>query len=781
MRKDAQRRYDAIRKQYTVIWPRSTTEQAVKDWLSSIGSDLIPNSGDGGAIPTLVAEVRWTDKGLRHVLRMTPQDQSHVLSMLEGHLSGVTVDPIDTEAEKLDINPVFAIDVVMSDPSRNLRIDSIRALAVGILHSVPTIAEGEVVTYQVIASHTENIKVPGGQVMKSKTTWTDMLLGRIEAPQEEIVDRKQKVSEQNFNVTLRIAAQAANEIRGRELVGGVLRSLRAAESNYVKLTGRILKYDVTDTINLALTPRKKTAQLTISEMAALIAAPIGEPAVPGLPQGAARRIAPTESVHRGEVIDGMPTGRLLGRSNIPGRERPVALDYAYVDKNMIYIGGIGSGKSVGMANNALDDMNRGMGVFVIDASGSDSGQSLYSRVKDYVPDHRVNDVIDIHVRNNSDYPVAFDLFKQGLGTGAIDQIVNVFSKIYPDIENGVSVRELLYHGLWTLIEADLNFVDLSPLLRPKNAAETRWALGVAEKVKDQELKDFWARMKSMGFGTSPTDRKHDAWDRYTDPLYRRLWQLIGRPEIRHMIGQTTEHGEGLNWESAIREHKIVLISLSGLPADSAQILANLLTKMLWESAQRFEIEQPGKKPHAEPLAVPNALYLDEFQVSISIKDALVDMLARSRKHGLPVTLGTQFIGAVNRDLQNTVMNNVFNRVIYPLKSQDEASIWSRNITTDKLTPWDFQHGNPYEPIVQLETDGGAQVLTIHALDERKKTGNSQRVSALSRQNYGKHIDTVRKEIKDRQRYSTGESKAGEAEPDKKTDKQTLDLSDEDWM
>lgn len=780
MRKDAQRRYDAIRKQYTVIWPRSTTEQAVKDWLSSIGSDLIPNSGDGGAIPTLVAEVRWTDKGLRHVLRMTPQDQAHVLSMLEGHLTGVTVDPIDTEAEKLDIKPVFAIDVVMSDPSRNLRIDSIRALAVGILHSVPTIAEGEVVTYQLIASHTENIKVPGGQVMKSKTSWTDVLLGRVEAPQEEVADRKQKVSEQNFNVTLRIAAQASNEIRGRELVGGVLRSLRAAESNYVKLSGRILKYDVTDTINLALTPRKKTAQLTISEMAALIAAPIGEPAVPGLPQGAARRIAPTEAVHRGEVIDGTPTGRLLGRSNIPGRERPVALDYNYIDRNTIYIGGIGSGKSVGMANNAYDDMLRGLGVFVIDASGSDSGQTLYNRIKDYVPDHRVQDVIDIHVRNNADYPVAFDLFKQGLGTGAIDQITAVFTGLYPDIANGVSVRELLYHGLWTLIEADLNFVDLSPLLRPKNGAETRWALDVVQKVKDQELKDFWARMKAMGFGTSPTDRKHDAWDRYTDPLYRRLWQLMGRPEVRHMVGQTIDEGEGLNWETAIREHKIVLISLSGLPADSAQILANLLTNTLWVKAQDFEIEQPGKTPKAEPIALPNALYLDEFQVSASIKDVLEDLLARGRKHGLPVTLGTQHIGSIDRDLQKGVMTNVFNRVIYPLKSQDEASTWSRNITSDKLTTWDFQHGKPYEPIVQLETDAGSQVLTIHALDERKKTGNSQRVSALSRQNYGKHIETVRKEIKDRQRYSTDEQKGGEDRPGPKPGTTPIDLTDDDW-
>ena len=734
MGKERQKYLDASRKTYTVVYPRGTTEDGVQAWLNSIGSDLIPNASDNGAIPTIVAEVRWTDKGLRHVLRITPQDQSHVLSMLEAHLNGVTVDPIDTPEESLDIEPVFGVDVVMSDSQRMLRIKSIKDLATAILHSVPTIGEGEAVVYQVIASHTEHIKVPQEHTVKSRASWTDMLLSRAEAPKEEIVDRKQKVIEQNFNITLRISAQAANEIRGRELVGGVIRSLRSAESNYVSLSGSIIKHNLREIVNLALTPRKKTAQLTVTELSAFIAPPIGDPAVPGLSQGAARRIAPTEAVSRGGIVDGVLSGRLLGHSNIPGRERPVALDYEFVDRNSIFIGGIGSGKSVGMANNAEDDMRAGMGVFVIDASGSDSAQSLYSRVHDYIPDNRIDDVIDIHIRNNADFPVAFDLFKQGRGMGAIDQITSVFTGLYPDIDKGVSVRDLLYHGLWTLLESDLSLIDLAPLLRPKNASEMRWAMSIVTKMNNPELKDFWDRMKVTGFGN---DKKRDSWDRYTDPLYRRLWQLVGRPEIRHMIGQTSTEGDGLNWQKAVAENKIVLISMSGLPAESAQALANLLTKSLWETAQT---QTPEK---------PNALYMDEFQVSAGIKDVLEDMLARGRKHKLPVTLGTQYISGLPRDIQTAVLNNVMTRVIYPLSSSDEAALWRRNMATEKLADWDFQNGRRFEPIVQLPTPSGNQIVTIKALKERPKTGNSSRVAALSRQRYGKPIDAVRQEIQAR--------------------------------
>src|ERR1700757_1520056 len=78
-----QRWLDANRKSYTITYPRNTRETGVQDFLRHISSDLIPNHGDGGAVPTLVAEVRWTDKGVRHILRVTPQDEDHVLSQLE--------------------------------------------------------------------------------------------------------------------------------------------------------------------------------------------------------------------------------------------------------------------------------------------------------------------------------------------------------------------------------------------------------------------------------------------------------------------------------------------------------------------------------------------------------------------------------------------------------------------------------------------------------------------------------------------------------------------------
>lgn len=757
MNRALQRQFDTSREAFEVIFPRGTTEQMQLDFLSSLGGGLRrrPN-----VIPTIVSEVRWTAKDVRHVIRVAPGNQAHVLSMIEAHLHGASVTPVELER----LSPMLAVDVSMTDTSRMLRVgrrDNINTVAVSILHSFQDrLREDEAVSYQIVLAHTDGVKLPPDNAAKSKMTAMDYLRGNVQADKREITDRQKKAIEPNFNAAIRIGVQTGSEARAKQLIGFLLNKVRNTESNDVKLRAKVLHGGLSDLINVAPTPNKKSAQLTVTELAALSAPPIGDPAVPGLTQGAGRRVAPTEAIPR--------EGRQLGESNMSGR--PVALGYDFINRNTIYIGGIGSGKSVGMANNFFDDVSRGLGGIVIDASGSDSAQSLYSRAREYVPANRVNDVIDIHVRNNADNPVAFDIFKQGLGLGVIDQIVDVFAGLYPEINSGVTVRELLQHGIWTLIEAKQTLVDLEALLRPK-PDEIAWARRTVDKMTDPELMAFWDRMRATGWLSAPDSNKQREWERYTDPLFRRLWQLTGRPEIRHMIGQSVEEGEGLNWERALRENKIVLISLAGLPTGTAQLIGTLLIGSLWATAQRFDSEQ---------IRCPNALYLDEFQISASIKELLEDLLARGRKHLLPVTLGTQYITGLPRDIQTAVFNNVMTRVIYPLRSSDEASTWTRNMGSDKLTEWDFLNGKPFEPIVQMPTTTGSQIVTIRALPERAKTGAGPQAVATSRQRYGRPVDEVRERIAAR-RYTAPTVEASHDETGKPVGETPYSMTDDEFF
>ena len=68
-------------------------------------------------------------------------------------------------------------------------------------------------------------------------------------------------------------------------------------------------------------------QLSAPEMAALLAWPIGDPFVVGLPPQLSRQLPASDLVPK--------EGRIIGTNSFPGRERPVALSYFDARKHML--------------------------------------------------------------------------------------------------------------------------------------------------------------------------------------------------------------------------------------------------------------------------------------------------------------------------------------------------------------------------------------------------------------------------------------------------------------
>lgn len=728
-----QREYDLDRNTYELIHPSGLTEESVKNYAHAIGNNLDNGLARFQGVPTISFEVWATDRGISHRHRVPALDAGYIIDQLEEHLDGIDILPLDDVEDPTDerLEPTeftFGMELFMTNPVRTLRIYNSKAHSAKILRALQTDQPDETVVLQWIISHSTKIKAPdSGKAIASRPTFWQALIFGIEPSKDEVADRRAKAVEQQFAAVGRIAAVAETEKRAKQLVMKVLRAIQS-ENHENKIYGKPIPANrLYSAMNDARTPMMFGNQLTVSELIALVGWPIGDPKVPGLRQGSARRIAPTEAVARSG-------GRNLGWSNVSGsKKRPVHLSYEYTDLNCIYAGMIGSGKSVGMANAFYDDVQNGYGAIVIDASESRSPQSLASRAVDYIPHHRINDTLFIDVQGNADHPIGFNLFDQGLGRGAIDQIVGVFTSLYPDIAQGVSVRDLLYHGVWTLVDhGGLTLVDLGALIRPNNPAETAWADEVIKNVKDPDLRDFWERIAKTGRGNP---KKASEWERYTDPLYRRLWQLLGRPEIRNMIGQTKS---ALVWEDILKNNKIVIISLSGLPRDSAELLGSLLTQTLWSSVQRLT---PDKG---------NGLYLDEFQITSNIKEGLDDMLNRGRKHKLWTTLGTQFLSDLPAKTKNAIYNNVGTRVIYRT-SADEALMWRRQFASDQLKESDFQQARPHEAIVQLPTGTGRSIVTIKALPPAEPMGTAHQVILNAIHQYGKPVEAVRQEIIDRRK------------------------------
>jgi hypothetical protein len=172
---------------------------------------------------------------------------------------------------------------------------------------------------------------------------------------------------------------------------------------------------------------------------------------------------------------------------MPGNERPVAVTYAEAVKHVHVVGPTGVGKSVLLANMLKQDIDNGYGAIVIESKGD-----LFHKALDYIPHHRMNDVIVMDV-NDRNYPVGFNIMQQGNPHAVVDEIQELFEHLYSDAR-GVYVREILYHGLHTIAsDPSLTFVDLVPLLTPMTTDEIKWADELKRSLTDRELRHFWQR------------------------------------------------------------------------------------------------------------------------------------------------------------------------------------------------------------------------------------------------------------------------------------------------
>lgn len=718
MRFKRQIKRDADREIYLVTFPPDLSSDRVLAWLRSVSGHLPKRTNRFLDWTSIVFETWATATGIKHRLHVPRSGAEFIAAQLRTLAPGVTITKDDTRPE---IDWTSGVQVSMTSPTRQLRIASHNDLSASLLASVQSLTGDEVVVVQWVLAAAP-FEIPPARDGNSRSAEFSlraaMINGANVAQNDELFDRRQKLEEQNLLGIGRIAARADSSRRAGELTLRVESSLAGVHSaaNRFKFAPIRNLSEIDD----AATPLLFTSQFNLAELAAVISWPIGQPFVAGLPQGSTRHLPATEDV---------PShGRIIGDSNYPGRERPVALSYEKATQHL-YIGGkTGTGKTVLMANCFAQDVRAGYGAIVIDASNSNSSETMFSRALNYIPQERMDDVIVIAPDEEGMMPVGFNVLDQGKPRVVADQIKDLFAHLYQDT-SGVWTKQLLFHGLYTLAERPgMTISDLMPLINPQTKDEVAWADELRRGVKDRELRNFWNRWENF----TQTER-----DRNTQPLINRMWQLDSRPELRAMLGQSES---AFKVADVLRENKILLTSLNGLPPDTASILGTLIFNAVWTAAQTMSP------------SVPNFMYLDEFQVMTKLPTGLDDMLNRARKHGLGLVMGTQYLEDLATEQKNAITNNARSRVIFQSSSK-ESRMWS-NEFGPMLDDNDFMRIRQYEAIAALETDSGVLApVTLKTRAPLAQTGLSKRVRQLSRERYGRPIGEVEAEM-DARRTST---------------------------
>lgn len=731
-----QRQADQQRLRYGLTFPGKFDEKQVGKLLRVVMGSISTSGVGFLAAPTIVFEMSRTDSGFTYEIWMSENDAKYIIPQMYALVPGMTATPVEGEADR---GLTYAVELRTRSMAHTLSIQDASAVSHSLQAATDEVRHGERVTMQLVVMPARSEGLPSeSRTSRANHFGLGLALTAVQPNRDELADQRAKVAEgHNVLGVLRLGAHAATPERGAALVAIAERALRANTSS--RYNGFTRQWWGFLPPSLALARMEQASamllwpvKLSISELAALVAWPIGEPNRSDLPQTGARYLAAAANV------PGDSQGIIwLADSNVPGRERPVGMTMRGATMHTYISTPTGGGKTVALGNGFVSVVGQpfNCGAFVLETTNKPD--DLFHRTLDYVPPERVErgDVVVIDLTDN-EYAVAVNLFENGAPEVVADNLQNLFDELYRHNAGTLTVPEAIHHGVIALMTTTaapykLSFVDLMLLFRPRNDAEYELGQRIATNVPDREVREFWRST----YANNPTPEKMQAYFR---PLARRIWQLNSRKQLRALFGQSHS---AVNIFDAIRQHKIIEVNVGGLGDSIKNIVGAMFIDLVWDAVKRG----------AASVDRPFHLFIDEFQNYPNLARNADVMLSEGRGFGLAMWLANQGLYQLPMALQNAVTNNARNKWVM---QQDDANAamfarqFGRSVSADDIG------GLPAHVAVArvIGSDGGLTApFTAKMRPPVPGFGLAERAREISRLKYGRPIAEVEEELERRWR------------------------------
>ena len=312
--------------------------------------------------------------------------------------------------------------------------------------------------------------------------------------------------------------------------------------------------------------------------------------------------------------------------------------------HLYVIGKTGTGKSTLLENMALQDLERGKGLALIDPHGD-----LVARIAARIPESRRDDVIYLDATDPSQ-PFGYNPLRhvrEDRIALAASGMMDVFKKMWPDAW-GVRMEHILRNVLMALLEQP--DATLHDVLRIFSDKEFRKSVGRSlrnETVRTFLLKEF--DQFSFGYradGTAPIQNKVGAF--LADPL---LDRILTAPEKDIRIRRIMDEG------------KVLLVNLAKgrIGEDSSTLLGGLLVTAIGLAAYtRADMPEAQRRNFF--------VYVDEFQSFTTL--ALASMLSELRKYRVGFTIAHQYMHQLEPDVRHAVLGNVGSMISFRVGAED---------------------------------------------------------------------------------------------------------------
>ncbi len=450
------------------------------------------------------------------------------------------------------------------------------------------------------------------------------------------------------------------------------------------------------------------------------------------------RIAPAPATMPDEGIT-------LGENIFRGVKKEIRIKRKDRRRHTYIVGKSGTGKSVLLANMAIQDIQNGEGVCVFDPNGD-----LITDILDRIPPERAEDVI-IFSPGDIERPLALNLLEYDprypeQKSFVINEMIGILDKLYDLKATGGPMFEQYMRNAMLLVMDDPE--SGSTLMEiPKVLADADFRKFKLSNCKNQTVVDFWRKEAEKAGGEA-------ALANIVPYITSKLTSFISNDMMRPIIGQQKS---AFNLREVMDKQKILLVDLpKGLVGEmNAYLLGMILVgKILMAALSRTDLPPENRKDFY--------LYIDEFQNFTT--SSICQILSEARKYALNLIIAHQYIGQLsknnNNEIKDAVFGNVGTMVSFKVGSEDAEFLVKE--FSPVFNQYDLINIGMGMAAIKLLVDNSAtrpfSLNTIWPILGVKREGMADKIRALSRLKYGQNKRLVEAEINRRIQISQSEEK-----------------------
>jgi len=563
-----------------------------------------------------------------------------------------------------------------------------------------------------------------------KKTDENVQLSQME--NEMIKGVEEKNSKAGLDVNLRIIVSSHNEALAKTYLDNIINSFSQYNlyqyGNSLRSSRGAQNLLINDFIYRNFNEKHKLI-LNTEELASLYHLPLSSTSTPNISWLEAKTaVAPSN----------MPgEGLTLGESVYRDTKTTVKIKDLDRNRHMYVIGKSGTGKSYFQVNMAIQDIQNGDGVCVLDPHGD-----LIEDILKHIPKERIEDVILLDP-SDTERPLGINMLEfdtQEQKTFVINEILKIFDKLYDLKATGGPMFEQYMRNAILLIMEDIDS-GATLLEIPRVLADEDFRKFKLSKCNDYLVKDFWEKQAQKAGGEA-------ALANMVPYITSKLTPFISNDIMRPIISQQKS---SFNFRKVMDEKKILLINLS--KGKIGELNSNLIGmvfvgKILMSALSRTDVPQEKRNDFY--------LYIDEFQNFIT--DSIAVILSEARKYKLNLTIAHQYISQLiekgDEKIKDAVFGNVGTFVSFRIGVKD-AEIVAKQFAP-VFSEYDLINVPAFNAYIKLLIDNqnppafSMQTLTRPKLEK----DYVKEIKELSRLKYGRDRQVVENEIKERMKMGT---------------------------